>query len=41
MITLLAGSCIWIVAGITGLSKGFNVLTELVQNTLKGGRISG
>lgn len=41
MMTLPAGSRIWIVAGITDLRKGFNGLASLVQNTLKEDPFSG
>ena len=41
MITLPAGSRIWLVAGITDMRNGFNGLTAKVQNTLKDDTFSG
>jgi len=41
MISLPAGSRIWIVAGITDMRNGFNGLASLVQNTLRDNPFSG
>lgn len=41
MITLPAGSRIWLVAGITDMRNGFNGLAAKVQNTLKDDPFSG
>ncbi|WP_097301734.1 IS66 family insertion sequence element accessory protein TnpB [Escherichia coli] len=39
MISLPAGSRIWLVAGITDMRNGFNGLASKVQNVLKGDQI--
>lgn len=41
MISLPAGSCIWLVAGITDMRNGFNSLASKVQNVLKDNPFSG
>ncbi|TXE51926.1 IS66 family insertion sequence element accessory protein TnpB [Serratia ureilytica] len=41
MMSLPAGSRIWIVAGITDMRKGFNGLASQVQNTLRDNPFSG
>lgn len=41
MMSLLAGSRIWIVAGITDMRNGFNGLASRVQNTLRDNPPSG
>lgn len=41
MMSLPAGSRIWIVAGITDMRKGFNGLASRVQNTLRDNTFSG
>lgn len=41
MMSLPAGSRIWIVAGITDMRNGFNGLASLVQNTLRDNPFSG
>ena len=41
MISLPAGSRIWLVAGITDMRNGFNGLASKVQNVLKDDPFSG
>ena len=41
MMSLPAGSRIWIVAGITDMRNGFNGLASQVQNTLRDNPFSG
>ncbi|EHU00084.1 IS66 family insertion sequence element accessory protein TnpB, partial [Pantoea stewartii] len=41
MISLPAGSRIWLVAGITDMRNGFNGLASRVQNTLRDDPFSG
>ncbi len=41
MISLPAGSRIWLVAGITDMRNGFNGLASVVQNTLRDDPFSG
>ncbi len=41
MISLPAGSRIWLVAGITDMRNGFNGLASKVQNVLKDDRSPG
>lgn len=41
MITLLTGTRIWIIAGVTDMRCGFNGLASKVQNTLKDDPFSG
>lgn len=41
MMSLPAGSRIWIVAGITDMRNGFNGLASRVQNTLRDNPFSG
>lgn len=41
MISLPAGSRIWLVAGVTDMRNGFNGLASRVQNTLRDDPFSG
>ena len=41
MISLPAGSRIWLVAGVTDMHNGFNGLASRVQNTLRDDPFSG
>ncbi|MEI2606543.1 IS66 family insertion sequence element accessory protein TnpB, partial [Erwinia aphidicola] len=41
MISLPAGSRIWLVAGVTDMRNGFNRLASRVQNTLRDDPFSG
>jgi transposase len=41
MIGLAAGTCIWIVAGVTDLRRGFTGLSGMVQTALKENPFSG
>jgi transposase len=41
MITLAAGTQIWIAAGVTDLRRGFTGLSALVQTTLEENPFSG
>ena len=41
MISLPAGTCIWLVAGITDMRNGFNGLASKVQNVLNDDPFSG
>lgn len=41
MMSLPAGSRIWIVAGITDMRNGFNALASQVQNMLRDNPFSG
>lgn len=41
MLSLPAGTRVWLVAGVTDMRKGFDGLSALVQSRLQGGAFSG